>query len=57
MMKNFFLTLSAVMLNYGPSIAQNVLSRTNAAIIKYQKDNNLPSGNLNLMTLKSLDVK
>jgi len=56
-MKNFFLKLSAVMLNYGPSIAQNVLPRTYAAIIKYQKDNNLPSGNLNLMTLKSLDVK
>jgi len=39
-MKNFFLTLSAVMLNYGLSLAQNVLPRTNTAIIKHQKDNN-----------------
>jgi peptidoglycan hydrolase-like protein with peptidoglycan-binding domain len=43
---------------YDPGLDDNVLGpRTNAAIIKYQKDNNLPSGNLNLETLKSLGVE
>ena len=43
---------------YDPGPDDNVLGpRTNAAIIKYQKDNNLPSGNLNLETLKSLGVE
>ena len=43
---------------YDPGPDDNVLGpKTNAAIIKYQKENNLPSGNLNLETLKSLGVE
>jgi len=43
---------------YDPGPDDNVLGpRTNAAIIKFQKDSNLPQGNLNLETLKALNVE
>ena len=42
---------------YQPGPIDNILgSQTKAALLKYQKDKNLPQGNLNLETLKSLGV-
>ncbi|MFM2224843.1 MAG: hypothetical protein RJA07_1045 [Bacteroidota bacterium] len=42
----------------GPRGSDNVLGLdTRTALVKYQKDNHLPVGNLNLETLKSLGVK
>ncbi len=41
----------------GTAGADNVMGAdTRAALIKYQRDNNLPEGNLNIETLKSLGV-
>jgi len=42
---------------YDPGPADNVMgARTKAALVKYQKDNNLPVGNLDVETMKSLGV-
>ena len=42
---------------YDPGPADNVMgARTKAALTKYQRDNNLPVGNLDFETLKSLGV-
>ena len=42
----------------GPSGVDNVLGKdTRAALLKYQKDNNLPQGNLNKETLRHLGVE
>ena len=42
----------------GPAGADNVLgSATRAALMQYQRDNNLPVGNLNIETLESLGVQ
>jgi hypothetical protein len=42
----------------GPKGVDGVLGTdTKAALVKYQKDNNLPVGNLNIETMKSLGVK
>lgn len=42
----------------GPSGVDNVLGKdTRSALVKYQKDNGLPVGNLNTETLKSLGIK
>jgi hypothetical protein len=42
----------------GPRGSDNVMGLdTKTALVKYQKDNNLPVGNLNIETLKSLGVK
>jgi len=42
---------------YDPGVSDNVMgARTKAALVKYQKDNNLPVGNLDLETMKSLGV-
>lgn len=44
--------------NVGPACTDNILGKdTRAALIKYQKDNNLPVGNLNVTTMKSLGIK
>lgn len=41
----------------GPSGVDNIIGAdTKAALLKYQKDNGLPQGNLNIETLKSLGV-
>jgi len=41
----------------GPAGVDNVLGKdTRAALIKYQNDNNLPVGNLNVETLKHLGI-
>jgi peptidoglycan hydrolase-like protein with peptidoglycan-binding domain len=43
--------------DYNPGPIDNILgSRTKSALLQYQKDKNLPQGNLNLETLKSLGV-
>ena len=40
-----------------PGPIDNILgSQTKSALLQYQKDKNLPQGNLNLETLKSLGV-
>ncbi|MFT6745158.1 MAG: hypothetical protein ACJAR8_001719, partial [Bacteroidia bacterium] len=42
----------------GPAGTDNVLGKdTRAALIKYQKDNNLPVGNMNVETMKHLGIK
>ncbi|MEZ4880657.1 MAG: peptidoglycan-binding domain-containing protein, partial [Chitinophagales bacterium] len=42
----------------GPAGVDNILGKdTRQALIKYQQDNNLPVGNLNIETLKALGVK
>ncbi len=42
----------------GPAGTDNVLGKdTRAALIKYQKDNGLPVGNLNVETMKHLGIK
>ena len=42
----------------GPAGEDNIIGvDTKAALRKYQKDNNLPVGNLDFETLKSLGVK
>ena len=43
---------------YDPGPVDNVMgSRTKAALVKYQKDNGLPVGQLDLDTLRSLGLK
>jgi peptidoglycan hydrolase-like protein with peptidoglycan-binding domain len=43
---------------YDPGPVDNILgSRTKAALTKFQKEKNLPVGNLDLDTLKALGVK
>ena len=43
--------------NVGPAGTDNVLGKdTRAALIKYQKDNNLPVGNMNIETMKHLGI-
>jgi hypothetical protein len=42
---------------YEPGPTDNIMgSRTKAALVKFQKDKNLPAGNLDLETLKALGV-
>ena len=44
--------------NVGPAGTDNILGKdTRAALLKYQKDNNLPQGNLNVETMKHLGTK
>jgi len=43
---------------YDPGPSDNILgSRTKAALTKFQKDNNLPVGQLDLVTLKELGIR
>jgi peptidoglycan hydrolase-like protein with peptidoglycan-binding domain len=42
---------------YNPGPIDNVLDRqTKTALLQFQKDDNLPQGNLNLETLKALGI-
>ena len=44
--------------NVGPAGADNKIGKdTKDALMKYQKDNNLPVGQLDIETLKSLGVR